>query len=124
MGRRRFTNEDDKQIQELHNKGYRLFQIAAAMDRKRSSIKSRAKLLSIPGLYGPRLTEEQVQQLIHMRIARRMSYEAMADELGVEVSTVRSRVRRLRDSGRIDRAEHSRVHCENLANAKRIYRVR
>jgi hypothetical protein len=116
-----FTNDEDKIVDQMYRAGARLWEIAMALPgRTKSGVSSRCRLLGLTR-NNKRLTRDEEEHLIKLRIEQRMNYDQMAAETGLERDRVRYAIQRLVRAGRIGRDEQRAIHRENTAKRRRAH---
>lgn len=116
-----FTNEEDKVIDQMYRDGAKLDDIAAALPgRTKSGVSSRCRILGLARNHR-RLTRDEEEHMIRLRVEQRMNYDQLAAETGLDRDKVKEVIQRLVRSGRIDRAEHRAIHRENVAKRRRAH---
>ena len=116
-----FTNEEDKVIDQMYRDGAKLNDIAAALPgRTKSSVSSRCRILGLSRNHR-RLTRDEEEHMIRLRIEQRMNYDQLAAETGLDRDKVKEVIQRLVRAGRISRADQQAVHRENTAKRRHAH---
>lgn len=116
-----FTNEEDKVVDQMYRDGAKLDDIAAALPgRTKSSVSSRCRILGLSRNHR-RLTRDEEEHIIKLRVEQRMNYDEMAAETGLNRDKVKEVVQRLVRAGRISREDQRAVHRENITKRRRAH---